>query len=150
MIKTKFGKTMQILSVLCLTASTLFLAAGWNQIPEKVPGHYNFAGEADSMTGKGTLILIPVMNWLMYLGISALEHFPQVWNTGVEITAQNRERVYRVLYHMIVSMKLSVVLIFSFMTVWHENYMPSCFFTAAMLLTFGPMLFFLIQLWRAR
>lgn len=127
MIKTKFGKTMQILSVLCLTASTLFLAAGWNQIPEKVPGHYNFAGEADSMTGKGTLILIPVMNWLMYLGISALEHFPQVWNTGVEITAQNRERVYRVLYHMIVSMKLSVVLIFSFMTVWHENYMPSWF-----------------------
>lgn len=150
MIKTKFGKTMQILSVLCLTASTLFLAAGWNQIPEKVPGHYNFAGEADSMTGKGTLILIPVMNWLMYLGISALEHFPQVWNTGVEITAQNRERVYRVLYHMIVSMKLSLVLIFSFMTVWHKNYMPSWFFTAAMLLTFGPMLFFLIQLWRAR
>ena len=141
---------MQILSVLCLTASTLFLAAGWNQIPEKVPGHYNFAGEADSMTGKGTLILIPVMNWLMYLGISALEHFPQVWNTGVEITAQNRERVYRVLYHMIVSMKLSLVLIFSFMTVWHKNYMPSWFFTAAMLLTFGPMLFFLIQLWRAR
>jgi uncharacterized membrane protein len=150
MIKTKFGRTMHILSVLCLTASTLFLAAGWNQIPEKVPGHYNFAGEADSMTGKGTLILIPVMNWLMYLGISALEHFPQVWNTGVEVTAQNRERVYRVLYHMIVSMKLSLVLIFSFMTVWHKNYMPSWFFTAAMLLTFGPMLFFLIQLWRAR
>lgn len=150
MIKTKFGRTMHILSVLCLTASTLFLAAGWNQIPEKVPVHYNFAGEADSMTGKGTLILIPVMNWLMYLGISALEHFPQVWNTGVEVTAQNRERVYRVLYHMIVSMKLSLVLIFSFMTVWHKNYMPSWFFTAAMLLTFGPMLFFLIQLWRAR
>ena len=127
MMKTKFGKTMQILSVLCLTASTLFLAAGWNQIPEKVPGHYNFAGEADSMTGKGALILIPVLNWLMYLGISVLEHYPQVWNTGIKVTAQNRERVYRILYHMIVSLKLSVVLIFSFMTVWHENYMPSWF-----------------------
>lgn len=150
LIKTKLGKTMQILSVLCLTASTLFLATGWNQIPEKVPGHYNFAGEADSMTGKGALILIPVLNWLMYLGISVLEHYPQVWNTGIKVTAQNRERVYRILYHMIVSLKLSVVLIFSFMTVWHENYMPSWFFTAVMLLTFGPMIFFLIQLWRAR
>lgn len=38
MMKTKFGKTMQILSVLCLTASTLFLAAGWNQIPERYRG----------------------------------------------------------------------------------------------------------------
>ena len=150
MMKTKFGKTMQILSVLCLTASTLFLAAGWNQIPEKVPGHYNFAGEADSMTGKGTLILIPVMNWLMYLGISALEHFPQVWNTGVEITAQNRERVYRILYHMIACLKLSVVLIFSFITSWHENYMPPWFLAATLLLTFGPMIFFLVQLWRVR
>ncbi len=149
-IKTKFGMAMQILSVLCLTGSTLILAAGWNQIPAVIPGHYNFAGEADSMTGKGALILMPVLNWLMYLGISILEHFPQVWNTGVKITAQNRERVYRILYHMIVCLKLSVVLIFSFMTIWHENYLPSWFFIAAMSLTFGPMIFFLVQVWRAR
>lgn len=149
-IKTKFGMAMQILSVLCLTGSTLLLVVRWNQIPAVIPGHYNFAGEADSMTGKGSLILMPVLNWLMYLGISILEHFPQVWNTGVKITAQNRERVYRILYHMIVCLKLSVVLIFSFMTIWHENYMPSCFLAAAMLLTFGPMVFFMIQLWRAR
>lgn len=141
---------MQILSVLCLTGSTLLLVVKWNQIPAVIPGHYNFAGEADSMTGKGSLILMPVLNWLMYLGISILEHFPQVWNTGVKITAQNRERVYRILYHMIVCLKLSVVLIFSFMTIWHENYMPSWFLSAAMLLTFGPMVFFMIQLWRAR
>lgn len=149
-IKTKFGMAMQILSVLCLTGSTLLLVVRWNQIPAVIPGHYNFAGEADSMTGKGSLILMPVLNWLMYLGISILEHFPQVWNTGVKITAQNRERVYRILYHMIVCLKLSVVLIFSFMTIWHENYMPSWFLAAAMLLTFGPMVFFMIQLWRAR
>lgn len=149
-IKTKFGMAMQILSVLCLTGSTLLLVVRWNQIPAVIPGHYNFAGEADSMTGKGSLILMPVLNWLMYLGISILEHFPQVWNTGVKITAQNRERVYRILYHMIVCLKLSVVLIFSFMTIWHENYMPSWFLPAAMLLTFGLMVFFMIQLWRAR
>ena len=149
-IKTKFGMAMQILSVLCLTGSTLLLVVRWNQIPAVIPGHYNFAGEADSMTGKGSLILMPVLNWLMYLGISILEHFPQVWNTGVKITAQNRERVYRILYHMIACLKLSVVLIFSFMTIWHENYMPSWFLAAAMLLTFGPLVFFMIQLWRAR
>ncbi len=149
-IKTKFGMAMQILCVLCLAGSTLFLAAGWEQIPSEIPGHYNFAGEADSMTGKGSLILLLVLSWLMYLGISILEQFPQIWNTGVKITEQNQASVYRTLYHMVVCLKLSLVLIFSFLTIWHENYLPFWFFTAAMCLTFGPMIFFLVQLWKVR
>ena len=132
---------MQILCILCLAGSTLYFMIGWNQIPAEVPGHYNFAGEVDSMTGKGSLIFLIVLNWVMYLGMSVLEHFPQ---------ARNRTRVYRILYHMLVCLKFSVVLIFSFITSWHENYMPPWFLAATLLLTFGPMIFFLVQLWRVR
>ena len=149
-IKTKFGMAMQILCILCLAGSTLYFMIGWNQIPAEVPGHYNFAGEVDSMTGKGSLIFLIVLNWVMYLGMSVLEHFPQAWTTGVKITARNRTRVYRILYHMLVCLKFSVVLIFSFITSWHENYMPPWFLAATLLLTFGPMIFFLVQLWRVR
>ena len=149
-IKTKFGMAMQILCILCLAGSTLYFIIGWNQIPAEVPGHYNFAGEVDSMTGKGSLIFLIVLNWVMYLGMSVLEHFPQAWNTGVKITARNRARVYRILYHMLVCLKFSVGLIFSFITSWHENYMPPWFLAATLLLTFGPMIFFLVQLWRVR
>ena len=46
--------------------------------------------------------------------------------------------------------KRIVVLIFSFITSWHENYMPPWFLAATLLLTFGPMIFFLVQLWRVR
>lgn len=149
-IKTKFGMAIQILCILCLVGTTLFLLIFWNQIPAEVPSHYNMAGEADAMSGKGFLFFPLIMNWLMFLGISAVEHFPQMWNTGVKVTRQNRERVYRSLYHMIVCLKLSVVLTFSFLSVWHGASLPFWFFPASLALVFGPMLFFLIQLWRAR
>ncbi len=149
-IKTKFGMAIQVLCILCLVGTTLFILICWNKIPKEIPSHYNMAGEADAMSGKGFLFFPLIMNWLMFLGISVLEQFPQAWNTGVKITRQNRERVYRILYHMIVCLKLSVVLIFSFLTVWHGAYLPFWFFPVSMAAVFGPMVFFMIRLWRVK
>ena len=149
-IKTKFGMAIQVLCILCLVGTTLFILICWNKIPKEIPSHYNMAGEADAMSGKGFLFFPLIMNWLMFLGISVLEQFPQAWNTGVKITRQNRERVYRTLYHMIVCLKLSVVLIFSFLTVWHGAYLPFWFSPVSMAAAFGPMVFFMIRLWRVK
>lgn len=151
-IRTKFGIAMQMACILCLAGTTMFLLIGWNRIPAEVPGHYNGAGEVDSMTGKGSLILLHVINCLMFLGISALECFPQIWNVGVKVTARNRERVYRIVYHMVVSTKLSMVLIFSFITVWPVSGadFPIWFTPISLVLPFGLIAIFGIQLWRAR
>ena len=83
-IKTKFGRAIQVLCILCLVGTTLFILICWNKIPKEIPSHYNMAGEADAMSGKGFLFFPLIMNWLMFLGISVLEQFPQAWNTGVK------------------------------------------------------------------
>lgn len=143
---------MQIMCILCLAGTTLFLLIGWNRIPAEVPSHYNGAGEVDAVAGKGSLILLHVINCLMFFGITALEQIPQVWNVGVKVTQWNRERVYRHLYHLIVSSKMSVIFIFSFMTIWSvrgENF-PIWFTPLSLGLPFGLIAFFSIQLWRAR
>ncbi len=151
-IRTKLGLVLQIVCVLCLAGTTLFLVVGWNKIPSEVPSHYNGAREVDAVSGKGSLIFLHVINCLMFLGITAVEQFPQAWNVGVKVTARNRERVYRSVYHLVVSTKLSMVLIFSFITIWSvrgENF-PVWFTPVSLGLPFGLIAFFLIQLWRAR
>lgn len=143
---------MQIMCILCLVGTTLFLLIGWNRIPAEVSSHYNGAGEVDAVAGKGSLILLHVTNCLMFFGITALEQIPQVWNVGVKVTECNRERVYRHLYHLIVSSKMSVIFIFSFMTLWSvrgENF-PIWFTPLSLGLPFGLIAFFSIQLWKAR
>ena len=151
-MKTKFGTAVRYLCIVCLLGTTLFLFIFWNKIPTEIAGHFNGAGEVDGTTGKGGLIFLHVVSWLMFLGISALECCPEAWNVGVRITRQNKAKVYRNVYHMIVCSKLAMVLIFCFLTIWSVNgkNMPVWFSPVSLLGTFGPMLFFCIRLWRCR
>lgn len=151
-MKTKFGTAVRILCIICLVGTALFLIIVWNRIPAEIAGHFNGAGEVDGTTGKGSLIFLHVISWLMFLGISALECCPEAWNVGVKVTGQNKARVYRNVYHMIACSKLAMVLIFCFMTIWSVNgkNMPVWFTPISLIGTFGPMLFFGIRLWRCR
>ncbi len=40
------------------------------RLPDRIPGHYNSAGEIDRWTGKWELLLLPVFSVLMYLFLS--------------------------------------------------------------------------------
>lgn len=46
------------------------------------------------MGKKSEMLLLPVMAWLLYLLLTVIERFPKIWNTGVTVTEENRERVY--------------------------------------------------------
>ena len=65
---------------------------------------------------KSQLWFTPILSVLMYLGISLCERTPGIWNTGVEVTRENKERIYRILKNMIVTMKLVVVFTFVFLS----------------------------------
>lgn len=115
--KDKFEISMDCISLVSLIATAIFLILIWDKIPQEIPGHYNALGEVDKMTGKNSLLIVYFIGWVLFLTISILERFPKVWNTGVEVTEENRERVYRVLKHMLVTMKTFVAVLFSYLTV---------------------------------
>ena len=110
----KFDIVINLLCLLILACLVIYLGINWNQFPAKIPGHYNALGEVDRWGSKGELVFLPVLAWLLYLLITALERYPQVWNTGVAVTEQNKERVYRTLKSMIGTLKLWMVVTFEF------------------------------------
>jgi len=69
------------LKVLIITSVVILLPilAGlilWNQLPERIPGHWNAAGEVDSWTGKvfavfGMPLILLAFQWLCVLGTMA-------------------------------------------------------------------------------
>ena len=103
--------------LILLSATIIYLAANWKNFPEKIPGHYNIMGEVDRWGNKGELLILPIVTWIMYFGMTVLEHYPQNWNTGVAVTEKNTERVYRVLKNMIGTLKFVVVGIFTFLSI---------------------------------
>lgn len=146
--KSKTDKILNCLSRIILIGTTMFLICYWKYIPAQVPMHHDFAGNIDRWGAKGELLILPILAWLIYALISILEHFPGSWNTGVTVTEENKERVYAVLLHMIITMKLSVVLIFSSLIIqsallWE---MPDWWLPAVLVIVFGPMGYYLYRL----
>jgi uncharacterized membrane protein len=100
------------INIVCLTqliGIVIYFIIMWDSIPDQIPGHYNAAGEITRWGSKGELLILPIISWFLYLMITGVEQFPQIWNTGVRVTEENKEQVYRILKNMLGAIKLALV-----------------------------------------
>lgn len=143
---------MEVLSFITVVGTTLYLIISWGSLPDTIPMHYNLSGEIDRWGSKGELIFLPVMMWIIYLGITLMQRFPQIWNTGVTVTPENRERVYRTLKYMVESLKLIVVVDFSLLTIFSATgrNLPVWFTFVFLGVLAGDLVFWLVRLVRRR
>lgn len=139
---------IEICCIICIIGVLLFLIINWNSIPEKIPGHYNAAGQIDRVTGKSSLIVLFVVNWIMYIGMTIIEKFPQIWNTGVKLTEENKYRVLRILKDILKSTKLMTIVIFSFLIIYSALALPlpTWFLPVILILMFGFEGFLVVRL----
>ncbi len=152
MNKHPLDKLMNRLSLLVLVGTVVFLAGYWKQIPAEVPMHYNAAGEIDRWGSRAELRILPVIAWLLYGLLTVVEQIPSAWNTGVKVTAENREQVYALLGHMLSTLKLLVMVMFAWITLWCAlaRPLPVWFLPVVLAAVFGDMAYWLIRLFRAR
>lgn len=152
MNKHPLDKLMNRLSLLVLVDSVVFLAGYWKQIPAEVPMHYNAAGEIDRWGARAELLILPIISWLLYGLMTVVEQVPSAWNTGVKVTAENREQVYALLGHMLSTLKLMVMVMFAWITLWCAlaRPLPVWFLPVVLAAVFGDMAYWLVRIFRAR
>lgn len=150
--RSKYDIVINLICLLLLFGVVAYLAINWNSIPDKVPGHYNAVGEVDRWGNKGEILVLPITGWIMYIGITVLEHFPQMWNTGVAVTEENKTRIYRILKNMIVTTKLLVVSVFVYLAInsMSAKALSIWFLPVFLVLMFGSFIFFGIKLTKAK
>jgi len=92
----------------------LWVASIYNvfTLPQIIPIHFNGSGEADRFGDKTTLLLLPVLGSVILLGLTKINHYPQIFNFPVTVTSDNASRQYPLAQRMIRFLKLSIVLIF--------------------------------------
>lgn len=63
--------------LIIVTLPFIYLASIWNQLPEKVPVHWNFKGEVDRFGGKTELLVIcftlPVLTYFIFLALPKID-----------------------------------------------------------------------------
>ena len=150
--RTWYDVVIEVLCLLVLVGISIYLMVRWNSLPDQVPGHYNAQGTVDRWGSKGELLTLPIVSFILYIGITVLEKYPAIWNTGVKVTEENKERVYRALKSMIGTSKLTVVLCFGFLQINSMNgtALPWFFLPVFLLLLFGGITFYIVRLVRIK
>lgn len=149
---TRYHKIVNLLSMILIIGIFAYLILNWNQIPDSVPGHFNGAGEIDRWGSKYELFLCPSFALGIYALISFLEKYPTLWNTGVTVTKANQTRVYCILKNMIVTLKFTAVLVLVSITFYSVLSKPlsKWFLPVCVVLTFAPMVYFLVLLYKKK
>lgn len=150
-MEIKHNKLDTIAEVFCmilLIVTTLYTIYMYIQLPEKIPIHYNAAGVIDRYGNKLEIFILLIVTWVMYIGLSLVTRVPQFWNTGVSVTAENKDRVYRILKNMLKIIKMEIIVIFCYLiynTTTLYN-LPKWFVLVFLVLLFSTMLISFIVL----
>lgn len=97
--------------------SVLLLIYVWNDLPDKVPAHYNILGEVDRWGSKGTLIVLPFIAAFLALIMTGLEKFPHVHNYPERFNENNAAQFYLNSRKMLNQLKNVCLIMFSLITV---------------------------------
>lgn len=110
--RTPFETGLEVLSLLGLAGGALLLLVSWPNLPDRVPGHYDLAGNVTRYDPKGTLWLVVGINAGLYTFMSVINLFPQAWN--LPGSPADRPRQFRLAQTFIRLLKVFVMWLFTF------------------------------------
>lgn len=76
-------------------ALCVYVALTYSSLPNIVPTHFGFSGEADSWGSKSSVWTLLGINVVMVAGIAGFSTRPRWFNYVSEITEENAQRLYR-------------------------------------------------------
>lgn len=148
-------RLMEILATGMLLALWVITISGYTRLPERIPSHFNAAGEADRFDHKATIFILPIVASFIFFGMTLLNRFPHMFNYPATITEQNAESMYRSATRLIRILKLVIVVVFLsivlmvYKAVWDGSETIGPWFLPAMLvLIMGPTIFFIVKMMR--
>jgi len=150
---TLYQRIADILAPALLLGAIGFILLRWSHLPERIPSNYNFAGEITGYSGRGALLLMPIIGVVNELILALVGRLPQSWNTGVRVTVLNRARIYRLVRDLMADLRLACALLFGGFGVY-MSFMPEHFSGSVtgviLLLVLVPLVRYFVRARRAR
>ncbi len=152
LIPTTADKLVDLLGWLILLALWGLTISHFSTLPDTIPTHFNASGEADGFGSKASIIGLPVIATLLFVGLTVLNRYPHIFNYPTAITEDNALRLYTLATRMLRYLKLVLVLVFGgieFMTIQHATRkaagLGAWFLPLTLVLIFIPLIYFVIK-----
>ena len=102
------------LGLLALGGVTLWVLLRLPHLPERLPAHFNAAGEIDAWGGRGILWVPLAVGWMIFLVLSVLLRLPGAWNLGVNAAGVQREKALGIARDLLSLLRFAVAAGFAF------------------------------------
>ena len=152
LIPTTADKLVDLLGWIILLALWALTITHYSTLPDTIPTHFNGAGEADGFGSKASIIGLPVIATLLFIGLTVLNRYPHSFNYPTAITQGNALRLYTLATRMLRYLKLVLVLVFGgieFMTIQNATGKAAglgvWFLPLTLVLIFFPLIYFVIK-----
>ena len=152
LIPTNADKLVELLGWLILLALWTLTITNYSSLPDTIPIHFNATGQADGFGNKVSIIALPVIASVLFIGLTVLNRYPHSFNYPSAITEDNALRLYTLATRMLRYLKLVLVLVFGgieFMTIQNATGKTAglgvWFLPLTLVLIFLPLIYFLIK-----
>lgn len=109
---SSIDKTIEIAGWLILVVIWGLVLYHYSALPAEIPTHFYAAGVADKYGSKATILLLPVIGTIMFVGLTVLNNFPHVFNYPTRITPQNAAKQYSMATKFIRLLKTILLIVF--------------------------------------
>ncbi len=149
---TTTDKIIEFIGWVAIVGIWILTLTNYSALSETIPIHYNGAGEADGFGNKGNILSLPIISTIVFIGLTILNKYPQVFNYPSKITKENALQQYTNATRMIRFLKFAIVLIFGlivFKTIQNTNEnadgLGTWFLPLTLSLIFIPIVYYLTK-----
>ena len=143
---------LEFIAFAMIIIQVLLLVFYYNDLPDRIPTHFNGAGEPDGFGSKTTVFLFPGITLFIYILLTVAARFPHFYNYPVKITDRNAEIQYRLAIRMLRITKVLVLLMFAYLNyktiltaIGKATGLGLVFLPVFLLLLFGTIGIYLVQ-----
>jgi uncharacterized membrane protein len=122
------------------------------QLPERIPIHFNAAGLPDGYGSRSSIWFLPATGVFMYILLTVVSAFPQIYNFPVKITEKNAQVQYRLATRFIRILKTLILILFLYLTYQTINSALSktlglgkSFLPVFLIITIFPIIFYVVK-----
>jgi uncharacterized membrane protein len=110
------AETISLLALAALAFIAINVFHGPHPLPDRIPVHFNAAGQPNGWGSPGALLFLPILAAGLYLLLTVIARFPSLFNYPVKVTDANRSRLEPLGQGLLAWIKAEILLLF----VWIE------------------------------
>jgi uncharacterized membrane protein len=149
--------TLELIALVGLALGLFLIGYYWSILPDRVPSHYDLAGNVDHWASKGSLLLLPLISLFIYVSLNLVAHYPKIFNYPWKFAPPYLPRQQELAVLFLSSLKMEMVWLFSLLeyqsiriALGKEKTLGSGFMIIFIAIILGTAVIYFVKSYRAR